>query len=161
VTGAVLDPHGAYLLIRGIKTLGLRVRRQNDTAMRVARWLDEHPRVEEVYYPGLPDHPDHEVAREQMSGFGGVVSFLVDGAIDEISEMIDACRIPQIGPSLGGAESLIEQPALMSFYELTTEQREAIGIRDNLVRFSIGLEDADDLIEDLDAAFAAMPLADS
>ncbi len=152
VLGSVLDPHAAYMLIRGIKTLDLRVRRQNETSMRIARWLEEHPKVERVYYPGLETHPSHAVAARQMSGFGGVVSFLVDGDVDEVSRFIDACQIPQIGPSLGGVESLIEQPALMSFYELTTEQRLDIGIRDNLVRFAIGIEGADDLIADLEQA---------
>lgn len=149
VLGGVLDPHSAYLLIRGLKTLDLRVRRQNATALAVARFLEHHPRIQRVYYPGLESHPSHETARAQMNGFGGVVSFLVDADCAGTSSFIDACRIPQIGPSLGGVESLIEQPALMSFYELTTEQREAVGIRDNLVRFAIGIEDAEDLVADL------------
>lgn len=154
VLGAVLDPHAAYLLLRGAKTLELRVRRQNETALRVAGWLEAHPRVERVFYPGLPSHPDHDVAVRQMSGFGGVVSFLVKGALDDASRFIDATTLPIIAPSLGGVESLIEQPALMSFYELTTAERLAIGIYDNLVRLAVGIEDADDLIADLDNAFA-------
>ena len=150
VLGGVLDPQSAYLLIRGMKTLQLRVARQNQTALEVARWLEKHPRVERVYYPGLESHPDHAVAVEQMSGYGGVVSFLIKGDdLNAASKFIDACKIPLIGPSLGGVESLIEQPALMSFYELTTEQRLAIGIRDNLVRFAVGIEDSNDLIADL------------
>lgn len=156
VLGGVLDPHSAYLLIRGLKTLDLRVKRQNATAQRVAEWLEAHPQVAKVYYPGLESHPGHEVAKRQLHGFGGVVSFLVDADCRGTSRFIDACTIPQIGPSLGGVESLIEQPALMSFYELTTEQREAIGIRDNLVRFAIGIEDADDIIADLDQALSAL-----
>jgi cystathionine gamma-synthase len=154
--GGVLDPHAAYLLIRGIKTLALRVARQNDSALAIARFLEAHPKVERVFYPGLESHPEHHIARAQMSGFGGVVSFLVRGDVDTVSRFIDACTIPQIGPSLGGVESLIEQPALMSFYELTTEQREAIGIRDNLVRFAIGIEDTADLIHDLTTALEAV-----
>jgi cystathionine gamma-synthase len=154
VLGAVLDPHAAYLLLRGAKTLELRVRRQNETALRVASWLEAHPRVARVFYPGLPSHPDHSVAARQMSGFGGVVSFLVKGGLDEASRFIDATRLPIIAPSLGGVESLIEQPALMSFYELTTAERLAIGIADNLVRLSVGIEDADDLVADLENAFA-------
>ncbi len=152
VTGGVLDAHPAYMLIRGMKTLDLRVRKQNEVTLRVARWLEEHPTVDTVYYPGLESHPSHDVARRQMSGYGGVVSFLVDGELDDVSRFIDACEIPQIGPSLGGVESLIEQPALMSYYELTTEQRRDIGIYDNLVRFAIGVEDGDDIIADLDQA---------
>jgi cystathionine gamma-synthase len=154
VLGAVLDPHAAYLLLRGAKTLDLRVRRQNETALRVAGWLEAQPRVERVFYPGLPSHPDHEVAARQMSGFGGVVSFLVKGDLDDASRFIDAATLPIIAPSLGGVETLIEQPALMSFYELTTAERLAIGIFDNLVRLAVGIEDADDLIADLGNALA-------
>ncbi len=156
VLGGILDAHSAYLLIRGMKTLELRVQRQNQTGLRVARALEAHPRVERVFYPGLESHPDHAIARRHMTGFGGVVSFLVRGDLDATSRFIDACTVPIIGPSLGGVESLIEQPALMSFYELTTEQREAVGIKNNLVRLSVGIEDAEDLIADLDHALAAM-----
>lgn len=156
VLGAVLDPQAAYLLIRGMKTLGLRVRRHNESAQQIAAWLEQRPEIRRVWYPGLESHPEHDVATRQMKGFGGVVSFEVDAPLDTISRFIDACRVPQIGPSLGGAESLIEQPALMSFYELTTEQREAIGISDGLVRMSVGLEDVGDLIEDLDQALGAL-----
>jgi cystathionine gamma-synthase len=152
VIGTVVDPQTAYLLIRGLKTLELRVKRQNENAQQIAEWLEAHPKIEKVYYPGLESHPSHRVAREQMEGYGGVISFLVDAQLEEISGFIDACEIPQIGPSLGGVESLIEQPALMSFFELTTEQRMSIGIRDNLVRFAIGVEDAQDLIGDLEQA---------
>lgn len=156
VTGAVLDAHSAYMLLRGLKTLPLRVARQNDTSLALAQWLESHPKIERVYYPGLASHPDHETARAQMSGFGGVISFLVEGGIDDVSRFIDACRIPKIGPSLGGVESLIEQPALMSFYELTTEQRLEIGIRDNLVRMAVGIEDLEDLQADLAQALEAL-----
>jgi cystathionine gamma-synthase len=155
VLGGVLDAHSAYLLLRGIKTLFLRVERQNASALRLARWLEEQRMVERVFYPGLTSHPDHAVARGQMSGFGGVVSFFYRGDLDATSRFIDACKVAQIAPSLGGVETLIEQPALMSFYELTTEQREAIGIRDNLVRMSVGIEDCGDLIADLTQAFAS------
>jgi len=120
ITGAVPDPLAAYLLIRGIKTLALRVARQNENAVRIADFLAGHPKVERVHYPSLPSHPEHELAKRQMSGFGGVVSFEVRGDIHSGTRLVDACRIPRIAPSLGGVESLIEQPALMSFYELTT-----------------------------------------
>jgi cystathionine gamma-synthase len=152
VPGGVLDGHSAYLLHRGLKTLALRVERQNASALRIATFLEGHPEIERVHYPGLPSHPDHEVARRQMRGFGGVVSFLVRGDLDRTARFIDACRLPQIGPSLGGVESLIEQPALMSFYELSTDERLAVGIRENLVRLAVGVEDADDLVSDLDEA---------
>jgi len=152
ITGAVPDPFAAYLLIRGLKTLALRVARQNDNAERIAAFLDGHPKIGVVHYPSLPSHPEHDIAVRQMSGYGGVVSFEVDGDIDATSRLVDACRIPLIAPSLGGVESLIEQPALMSFYELTTEERLQVGIKNNLVRYSVGVEDADDLIADLEQA---------
>jgi cystathionine gamma-synthase len=155
VIGTLLDPHSAYLLIRGIKTLELRVLRQNASALKIAAWLERHPGVEKVFYPGLASHPDHVIAAAQMSGFGGVVSFIVKGGLDAASRLVDAVTIPLIAPSLGGVESLIEQPAIMSFYELTTEERRAIGIEDGLVRLAVGVEDADDLVADLERAFTA------
>lgn len=150
--GGFPDPHGAYLLVRGLKTLPLRMRQHNASAGAVARFLDEHPEVERVFYPGLPSDPDHEVARTQLSGFGGMVSFLCRGDLDRTARFVDGCRLLTIGPSMGGVETLIEQPALMSFYELSSEQRRAIGIADNLVRLSVGLEDPADLIADLGQA---------
>jgi cystathionine gamma-synthase len=152
VTGAIADPFTAYLLIRGLKTFALRIARQNATAQALAEFLQSHPRITAVYYAGLATHPQHDIARRQMRGFGGVVSFEVAGDLDATSRVVDACRIPQIAPSLGGVESLIEQPALMSFYELTTEERLLVGIKDNLIRYSVGIEDSDDLIADLIAA---------
>ena len=155
VLGAVLDPQSAFLLIRGLKTLPLRVNRQNETALAVARWLEQHPRVRQVFYPGLPSHPDHAIARKQMRGFGGVVSFRLRASARETSRVVDACKLATIAPSLGAAETLIEQPAYMSYFELTSEEREAIGIYDDLVRLSVGLEDAEDVIADLDQALSA------
>jgi cystathionine gamma-synthase len=156
VTGAIVDPMAAYLLVRGLKTFALRVERQNSNAQALAEFLARHPRVKAVHYAGLPTHPEYAVARRQMRGFGGVVSFEIDGDLAATSRVIDACRIPQIAPSLGGVESLIEQPALMSFYELTTEERLMVGIKDNLIRYSVGIEDAVDLIADLGAALERM-----
>jgi cystathionine gamma-synthase len=150
--GAMPDPHAAYLLQRGLKTLAVRMRQHNANGLQVARFLSEHPRVERVFYPGLASHPDHTVAVRQFAGFGGMVSFLVAGNLETASRFIDGVRIATIGPSMGGVETLIEQPALMSFYELTREERRAIGIEDNLIRLSVGLEDADDLTDDLDQA---------
>jgi cystathionine gamma-synthase len=154
VFGAVLDPHAAYLIHRGMKTLAVRMRQQNESALALAQALEAHPRVRQVWYPGLPSHPHHGVARRLMSGFGGVVTFAVDGDLEGTSRVVDACRIPKIAPSLGGVESLIEQPALMSYFELSTAEREAVGIRDNLVRYSVGLEDPADLIDDIRQALA-------
>lgn len=149
VTGAVLDPFAAYLLVRGLKTFALRIERQNANAQALAEFLTAHPRVTVVHYAGLPSHPDHEVAKRQMRGFGGVVSFEVGGDLEAASRVVDACEIPYIAASLGGTESLIEQPAVMSFYELTTAERLEIGIKDNLIRYAVGVEDADDLVTDL------------
>jgi cystathionine gamma-synthase len=158
VSGAVVDPFAAYLLVRGLKTFALRMERQNANAQAVAEFLARHPKVAAVHYAGLPSHPQHEIARKQMRGYGGVVSFEVRGDLAAASRVVDGCRIPYIASSLGGVESLIEQPAIMSFYELTTEERLAIGIKDSLIRYSVGIEDADDLIADLaqslDNAFA-------
>jgi cystathionine gamma-synthase len=154
VLGGIVDPQNAYLLERGLKTLDLRVRQQNETALEVARWLERHPRIERVWYPGLSSHPDHEIARRQMAGFGGVISFEVRGKLEDASRFIDRMEIPYIAPSLGGVDSLIEQPALMSFFEKTTEERLELGIKDNLVRFAIGIEDAGDIVADLEQALS-------
>jgi cystathionine gamma-synthase len=154
ITGAVVDPFAAYLLVRGLKTFALRIERQNANAQALAEFLAVHPRVAAVHYAGLPSHPEHDIARKQMRGFGGVVSFEVRGDLDTASRVVDACRIPYLAVSLGGVESLIEQPAIMSFYELTTEERLQIGIKDNLIRYSVGIEDVDDLIADLAQALA-------
>ena len=148
-TGATVDPFAAYLLVRGLKTFALRIERQNANAQAIAEFLQGHPRVERVHYAGLPSHPGHDVAKKQMRGFGGVVSFEVRGDLDAASRVVDACTIPYIAASLGGVESLIEQPAIMSFYELTTEERLQVGIKDNLIRYAVGIEDASDLIADL------------
>ena len=155
VTGAVCDPHTAYLIQRGIKTLALRVRQQNASAQTIAEFLETQDQIRRVWYPGLDSHPDHDVARQQMRGYGGVVSFELEGDLDVTSKFIDAVQIPLIASSLGGVETLIEQPALMSYYELSTEERLEIGIKDNLVRLSVGIESAEDLIADLGAALQA------
>lgn len=152
VMGGVIDPNTAYLLLRGLKTLAIRVAKQNENGLEVARFLESHPKVRRVYYPGLPSHPDHDLARRQMSGFGGVVSFEIEGDGKRTSAFIDALRIPYLGPSLGGVESIIEQPALMSHFTLDQEERLMLGIKDELVRYALGIEDARDLIADLEQA---------
>ena len=149
VLGGVIDPHAAYLLLRGLKTLELRVQRHNESALRIARRLKAHPKVACVHYPGLESHPDHAIARAQMSGFGGVVSFEVVGDLWAGSRVVDGVEIPYIAPSLGGPESLIEQPTVVSYWDQTPEARAAVGIKDNLVRFSVGLENYDDIEADL------------
>jgi cystathionine gamma-synthase len=152
VLGGIADPSNAALLLRGLKTLALRITQQNKNGQAIAEFLESHSKIEKVWYPGLPSHPDHQVAKQQMKGFGGVVSFTVIGDLDKTSSFIDALQIPFIAPSFGGVETLIEQPALMSFYELSPEERLAVGIPGNLVRLSLGIEDVEDLIADLDQA---------
>ena len=149
VFGACLDPHAAYLIHRGIKTLALRVEQQNASAQALAERLEAHPKVTQVWYPGLASHPCHETAKRLMTGYGGVVTFSLDSDLEGTSRFVDACQLPRIAPSLGGVESLIEQPALMSYFELSTEEREAIGIKNNLVRYAVGIEDSDELIDDV------------
>ena len=150
--GGITDPNTAYLLVRGLKTFALRMQRHNANGMALARFLEGHAKVRRVYYPGLAGHPSHAVARQQMRGFGGVVSFELDGTLQQTSAFIDALRLPYIAPSLGGVESLIEQPALMSYYELTPEERQRLGIGDSLVRYAAGIEDTDDLLTDVEQA---------
>ena len=153
VVGMVSDPHTVYFLLRGLKTFELRMQRHNENGQAVAEFLAGHPRIERVYYPGLASHPYYEIAKRTMRGFGGLVTFVVKGAGDrETSRIVDAVRVPRIGPSLGGAESLIEQPIHMSYHDFTPEQRRAVGIPDNMIRLSCGIENAEDLIADLKQA---------
>ena len=148
--GGFGGPNDAYLLLRGLKTLALRVRQQNASGLRVAQFLEEHPAVEKVYYPGLPSHPDHAIAKKQMTGYGGVVSFELVGGKDVTSNFIDRLQLPYIGPTLGGVESIVQQQAL--FISLDEKERRASGLADNLVRYALGIEDADDIISDLSQA---------
>lgn len=156
VIGGVVGPQNAFLLLRGLKTLSLRMTRHNENGLRVARMLETHPRVRRVFYPGLESHPDHGVASRLMRGFGGVVTFEIDDDFDATVRFVDACRIPYIAPSLGGVESLIEMPALMSYWDLSRAERIQNGITDSLVRLSCGVEDSEDLISDLQQALAAI-----
>ncbi len=149
VFGGALNPNAAYLIIRGMKTLHLRVQQQNSTAMRMAEILEAHPKVKHVYYPGLTSHPEHHIAKKQMTGFGGVVSFEVDGDLMTTSKFIDSLKIPYIAPSFGGCESIVDQPAIMSYWDLSQPERLKYGIADNLVRFSFGVEDFEDLKADI------------
>ncbi len=156
VLGAILDPHAAYLLLRGLKTLALRVEAQNRNGLAVAQYLEAHPKVRRVWYPGLESHPDFANATRLMKGFSGVVTFEIDGDIDATIRFTDACRVPYIAPSLGGVDSLVEMPVLMSYWDYPKEEREAYGITDTLVRYACGVEDTDDLIADLEQALAAV-----
>lgn len=153
VVGMVTDPHTVYLLLRGLKTFELRMQRHNENGMAVAEFLAGHPRIEKVYYPGLSSHPYAEVAKRTMRGFGGLVTFLIKDADDQqTARVIDSVRIPRIGPSLGGVESLIEQPIHMSYHDFSPEQRRSVGISDNMIRLSCGIENAEDLVADLKQA---------
>ncbi|KAM2683086.1 hypothetical protein EV1_044740 [Malus domestica] len=149
VLGGALNPNAAYLIIRGMKTLHLRVQQQNSTALRMAKILEAHPKVAHVYYPGLPSHPEHQLAKRQMTGFGGVVSFEIDGDLMRTIKFVDALKIPYIAPSFGGCESIVDQPAIMSYWDLSQPDRIKYGIKDNLVRFSFGVEDFEDLKADI------------
>ena len=150
--GAIPSPHTMYLLLRGVKTLELRMARHNENGQRVAEFLQGHPAVQRVWYPGLPSHPDYAVGQRLMKGYGGVVSFLLKADAKGTSRFIDALQIPYVGPSLGGVESIVEQPALMSHFSLSEEERSEIGIPDGLVRYALGIEDPEDLIADLTQA---------
>ncbi|MEM9368659.1 MAG: aminotransferase class I/II-fold pyridoxal phosphate-dependent enzyme [Planctomycetota bacterium] len=153
--GSVNGAQGLYLLERGLKTFALRMAKHNENGLALARFLESHPRVQRVMYPGLESHPSHEIAATQMAGFGGLITFTVAGADwKQTAAVVDAAKIARIAPSLGGVESLIEQPLVMSYFNYTPEQRAAFGIADNMIRFSCGIEDAADLIADLDQALA-------
>ncbi len=154
VMGSISNPHDAYLLIRGLKTLDLRLRRQNENGLHVARFLAGHPAVRHAYYPGLPTHPDYEVACRQMAGFGGVVSFELEADLQATGRFIDRLRLPYIGPTLGGVESIIEQPSIL--FSLDPGESRAAGLSDSLVRYALGVEDAADIIADLDQALAGV-----
>lgn len=155
ILGGINSPHNMYLLERGLKTFALRMQRHNENGQRIAEFLASHPRVEHVFYPGLPSHPSHAIAKRTMKGFGGLITFLVRGADwRETGAVIDACRIPRIGPSLGGVESLIEQPLVMSYFDYPPETRAQFGIYDNMIRLACGIEDTDDLIADLEQALS-------
>lgn len=153
IMGAINSPHNFYLLERGLKTFELRMQRHNANGQAIAEFLEAHPRVEKVYYPGLKSHKYHAEAARYMRGFGGLITFLVkDADWRQTANIIDAVQIPRIAPSLGGVESLIEQPLVMSYYEQTPENRQKFGIPDNMVRLACGIENTDDLIADLKQA---------
>jgi cystathionine gamma-synthase len=154
--GSVIDPHCCYLLLRGIKTAALRVDYANRSALKIAQFLEGHPRIRKVFYPGLPSHPHHEIAKAQMNGFGGVVTFWVNGDLKKVNRFLDALQWIYIAPSLGGVETLITHPATVTYYRYSRKERYALGITDQLVRLAVGIEDPDDLIHDLDQALNKM-----
>jgi cystathionine gamma-lyase len=152
--GAVPGPMDCWLTLRGVKTLGVRMRQHAASAMHIARLLEAHPAVERVIYPGLPSHPQHELAKQQMSGFGGMITFTLKGGLDAARKMLESVKIFALAESLGGIESLIEHPAIMTHASIPPEVRRELGIDDGLVRLSVGIEDLDDLVADLQQALA-------
>ena len=153
--GAVAGPFDSYLALRGVKTLALRMKHHNQAAMELAQWLEQHPQVEKVIYPGLTSHPQHELAKQQMSGFGGMISILLKGDLEKARRFLETVEIFALAESLGGVESLIEHPAIMTHASIPKENREKLGILDNFVRISVGIEDLDDLKADLEKALSA------
>lgn len=152
--GNIAAPQTAYYILRGLKTLALRMERHNANGMALAHFLASHPKVKQVWYPGLESHRDHELARATMSGFGGVVSFELVGDAETAYRFIDALQVPTIGPSLGGTESMVSPLAIMGYWYLEQEEREALGIRDGLIRYCCGIEESADLIADAERALA-------
>ncbi len=156
INGATLHPMAAYLLLRGMKTLHLRIRHQNESALKIARFLDRHPAIERVYYPGLESHHNHDIARQQMRGFGGILSFILQGNdFDRVRAFLPRLRYAHAAANLGAVETIVGPPATTSHVECTPEERAAMGIPESLIRYSVGIEDTADLIADLEQALAA------
>jgi cystathionine gamma-synthase len=153
INGATLHPMAAYLLLRGMKTLHLRIRQQNDSAMKIARFLESHPAIERVFYPGLESHENHDIAKKQMRGFGGMLSFMLkENSFDAVRRFLPRLRYAHAAANLGAVETIVGPPATTSHVECTREEREAMGIPESLIRYSTGIEDTQDLIADLEQA---------
>ena len=152
--GAVAGPFDSFLALRGVKTLDVRMERHCASAMRIAEWLEQDERVESVLYPGLPSHPQHALAKQQMPGFGGIVTFFIKGDLDNARVFLERCQVFALAESLGGVESLVDHPAIMTHASVPTEERAKLGISDTLIRLSVGIEAVDDLIADLDQALS-------
>ena len=152
ITGAALDPMAAFLLIRGMKTLHLRVRQQNESALGIARWMQGHPAVAAVFYPGLETHPHHDIARRQMRGYGGVLSFMLKGGFESVKRVLPKLRFARRAANLGSVETVVGPPATTSHVECSAEERKSMGIPEGLVRYSVGIEDVEELIADLSQA---------
>jgi cystathionine beta-lyase/cystathionine gamma-synthase len=157
--GGCVDPHAAFLLLRGIKTLAVRVERQNENALRLAEFLSQHPKVTRVHYPMLKDHPDHAIARKQMKGAGGVLSFEVDGTGADACRVAEALNLFTLAPSLGGVDSLVTIPVLTSHYMIDPELRRKMRVTEQMIRLSVGIEHVDDLIADLEKGLAVLTRA--
>jgi cystathionine gamma-lyase len=154
--GAIAGPFDSFLALRGVKTLSLRMQRHSESALELAGWLENHPKIEKVIYPGLPSHPHHELAKRQMSAFGGMITATLRSDLSGARWFLENTRLFALAESLGGVESLIEHPALMTHGSIPPEKRAALGISDALVRLSVGIEDVNDLRDDLDQALAAI-----
>ncbi|MGE5564942.1 MAG: trans-sulfuration enzyme family protein [Parcubacteria group bacterium] len=152
--GAILSPFDSFLALRGLKTLALRMQRHCESALRIARWLEARPDVTKVIYPGLESHPQHELAKRQMNGFGGIITAVLDRDLDGTRRVLERTQLFTLAESLGGVESLIEHPAIMTHASIPPETRAELGISDSLIRLSVGIEDTDDLIADLEQALA-------
>jgi len=152
--GAIAGPFDSFLALRGVKTLDVRMERHCVSAMKIAEWLEQDDRVDSVLYPGLPSHPQHDLAQSQMSGFGGIVTFFINGGLDNARAFLENCEIFALAESLGGVESLVDHPGIMTHASVPRERRAELGISDQLIRLSVGIEDVDDLIADLDRALA-------
>jgi cystathionine gamma-lyase len=152
--GAVQGPFDAYMVHRGIKTLAIRMAQHQKSALKIAKYLEQHKRIKKVIYPGLPSHPQHELAKRQMGGFSGIVSFYIDGELADANRVLEKVNLFCLAESLGGVESLIEHPAVMTHASLPEEVREKLGIADGLIRLSVGIEDVEDLIDDLAQALS-------
>ncbi len=155
--GGSLDPHAAFLLHRGMKTLAVRVRHQNESALKIASFLEKHPAVSKVNYPGLPDHPQHQRAKSLFDGFGGMMSFELRGGVDAAESFMHRAKLPVVAPSLGGVETLVTRPAITSHSGLTPTDRQRLGISDGLIRLSVGIEAVEDIIEDFQQALDGVP----
>ncbi|MGL4611679.1 MAG: cystathionine gamma-synthase family protein [Trueperaceae bacterium] len=160
ITGATLDPFAAYLLLRGMKTLAIRIKQQNENALAVARYLEAHPKVERVFYPGLESHPQHDLAKKQMRGFGGMMSFALKGDLATVKAFLPKLKLAHRAANLGPVETVVGPPATTSHVECSAEERAALGIPEALIRYSTGIEDVNDLIADLEQALAATPIAE-
>lgn len=156
ILGPTLDPFAAWLMLRGMKTLAVRVQQQNENTLKLATYLERHPRVRRVHYPGLPSHPHHELAKKQMQGFGGVLSFEIDGTGDDAARFVESVEMMAMAPSLGAVETLITQPVTTSHRSFTPEDRKKAGISESLIRIAVGIEHIEDLIADCERGFAGL-----
>jgi len=157
INGATLDPMSAYLLLRGMKTLALRIERQNQSAFEIAKYLDSHPKIEKVFYPGLESHEGHQIAKKQMTGFGGMLSFILkENTFEAVGTVLAHLKFAHSAANLGSVETIVGPPATTSHVECSKEEREAMGIPESLIRYSTGIEDINDLVDDLGNALSKL-----